>query len=115
VGSYLQGITMTDMTPRKMLDAIHEGLEESALLTALGYDPTQGRPGRHLLNDVLEKCGFKRPIDEQPPERWMPYQPYPKEWIRDIVRGVTGRVDAPLVEAITKLKHALPEKPRFES
>ena len=35
---------MPDLTPRMILDAIHEGLEESALLVAQGYDPSQGRP-----------------------------------------------------------------------
>ena len=106
---------MTDMTPREMLDAIHEGIEESALLAALGYDPAQGRPGRHLLNNVLERRGFGRPIDERQPDRFLPYQPYPDEWVRAIVRAVTGRVNAPLHEATDKLRQAPERKPRFQS
>ena len=106
---------MTSMTPRKILDSVHQGLQEGALLTALGYDPTLGRPGRHLLNNLLQLRGFERLIDERTPDQWKPYQPYPKEWIRGIVKGVTGRADAPLNEAIAKLRRAFAEKARFES
>ncbi len=101
---------MKSMTPRTILDSVYEGLQEGALLTALGYDPTQGRPGRHLLNNLLQLRGFERLIDEQTSDQWKPYQSYPKEWIRDIVKGVTGCADAPLDEAIAKLKRASVEK-----
>jgi hypothetical protein len=105
---------MTSMTPRTILDSVHEGLQEGALLTALGYDPTQGRPGRLLLNNLLRLRGFETLIDERTPDRWKPYQPYPKEWIRDIVKAVTGRADAPLDEAIAKLRRTLAEKAQIE-
>src|SRR5437016_54410 len=95
---------MTEMTPREILDAIHEGLEESALLTALGYDPTQGRPGRHLLNNELERQGYGRPIDEQEFDRLRPHRPFPDDWIQAIAAAVTGRLDAPLREVIAILK-----------
>jgi hypothetical protein len=64
---------MTEMTPRRILDAIREGLEESALLTALGYDATQGRLGRHLLNNELERRGYGRPIHEQDFDQFRTY------------------------------------------
>ena len=56
-----QNIAMPDLTPRRILDAArHEGLMESALLAALGYDPSQGRPGRAMLNNALERRGYGR-------------------------------------------------------
>lgn len=95
---------MTDMTPRDILDAVHQGLEESALLTALGYDATQGRPGRQLLNNALERRGFGRPIHERGFDPLKPYQPYPDEWMEAIAGAVTGRRNAPLREVISTLK-----------
>jgi hypothetical protein len=95
---------MTDMTPRRILDAIHEGLEESALLAALGYDATQGRPGRHLLNNALERQGYGRPIDEQAIDQLSGYSPYPDEWIQAIAGAVTGRPNAALREVVAALK-----------
>jgi hypothetical protein len=96
---------MTEESPRKILDSIHEGLEESALLTALGYDATQGRPGRYLLNNLLERKGYKRAIPAQEPGRLQPrpYRPYPDGWIKAIAKAVTGRADAPLREVIAAL------------
>ena len=96
---------MPDLTPRKILDAIHEGLMESALLAALGYDPSQGRPGRSLLNNALERQGYGRPISEHGWDRLAAYQPYPDEWIRVIAGAVTGRPNASISEVITALKH----------
>jgi hypothetical protein len=95
---------MPDMTPRKILDAIHDGLEESALLAALGYDATQGRPGRHLLNNALERRGYGRPIQEQRLDGLQPYQPYPDEWILAITEAVAGHRNATLREVIAMLK-----------
>ncbi len=95
---------MTEMTPRNILDAVHEGLEESALLAALGYDAAQGRPGRLLLNNALEHLGYGRPIDERKSDQLRLYQPYPDEWIRAISRAVCGNPNAPLREVIGKLK-----------
>jgi hypothetical protein len=92
------------MTPRQILDAIDEGLEETALLIALGYDAAQGRPGRHLLNNALEKYGYGRPIGETGPDELRPYRPYPDQWIRDIVTAVSGRPDTPLREVIALLR-----------
>jgi hypothetical protein len=95
---------MPDLTPRRILDAIHEGLEESALLTALGYDASQGRPGRELLNNALERRGYGRPISGEGLDRLKAYQPYPDEWIRTIAHAVTGRPDAPIGEVIAALR-----------
>ena len=95
---------MTGLTPRGILDAIHEGLEESAVLSALGYDPTQGRPGRNLLNNALERRGYGRPIGEQTSEGFQSYRPYPDEWIQAITEAVTGRPNASLHEVIAILK-----------
>ena len=95
---------MTELTPRRILDAIHEGLEESALLAALGYDASQGRPGRHLLNNALERRGYGRPIDEQGLDMLQPYQPYPDRWIQVITQAVSGRSNTPLREVIAILK-----------
>ncbi len=83
------------MTPRNILDAIHEGLEETALFAALGYDATQGRPSCRLLNNALERRGYGRPIDEQAAA--------PDEWIRAIAKTISGRPDAPLHEVILML------------
>jgi hypothetical protein len=96
---------MPDLTPRKILDAIHEGLEESALLVALGYNSSQGRPGRTLLNNALERRGYGRPITEQGLDRMKPYRPYPDEWIQTIACAVTGRPNAPIRDVIKALKH----------
>jgi hypothetical protein len=96
---------MSDLTPRKTLDAIHEGVMESALLAALGYDPSQGRPGRALLNNALQLRGYGRPISEQDWDRLTAYHPYPDEWVRTIANAVTGRPDAPIGEVIAVLRH----------
>jgi hypothetical protein len=96
---------MPDLTPRRILDAVHEGLMESALLAALGYDPSQGRPGRALLNNALERRGYGRPISEQGWDRLTAYQSYPDEWIRAIASAVTSRPNAPIGEVIAALKH----------
>jgi hypothetical protein len=105
LGDDRKGSAMNEMTPREILDAIGEGLEETALLlTVLGYDAMQGRPGRHLLNNALERRGFGRPIDEQQIDKLQAYRPYPDEWVRAIAQAVTGRPDAPLDEVITTLK-----------
>jgi hypothetical protein len=95
---------MIDMTPRMILDAIHEGLEESALLAALGYDPSQGRLGRHLLNNALERRGYGRPISELAIDRFGPYRPYPDEWLHAIAKAVTGNPDTPLRDVIAALR-----------
>src|SRR5258707_15495258 len=95
---------MADLTPRKILDAIHEGLEESALLAALGYDASQGRPGGRLLNNALEQRGYGRPMDEQLLVRLGAHQAYPDEWIQAVAKAVSGRADAPLREIIAILK-----------
>jgi hypothetical protein len=95
---------MTEMTPRKILDAVHEGLEESALLTALGYEASQGRPGRHLLNNALERQGYGRPIDEQGIDPLRPHQTYPDEWIQAIVKAISGRPNTPVREVIAILR-----------
>jgi hypothetical protein len=95
---------MTGLTPRRILDAVHEGLEESALLTALGYDTTQGRPGRNLLNNALERRGYGRPIDEQTLDRFQVYRPFPDEWMQAIAGAVTGRPNASPHEVIVTLK-----------
>jgi hypothetical protein len=94
-------VAMPDLTPRQILGAIHEGLEESALLVALDYDPSQGRPNRSLLNNVLELRGYGRPITEQGLENTRAYD----EWIRAIARAVTGRPNTPIGEVIAALKH----------
>ena len=96
---------MPDLTPRRILDAIHEGLEESALLVALGYNASQGRPGRTLLNNALERRGYGRPISERDWDRLAAYQPYPNGWIRSIALVVTGRPDTPIGEVIAVLRH----------
>jgi hypothetical protein len=96
---------MPDLTSRRILDAIHEGLMESALLTAIGYDPTQGRPGRALLNNALERLGYGRPIGEYDWDRLTAHQPYPDEWVRAIASAVTGRRDASINEVIATLRH----------
>ncbi len=83
----------------------HEGLEESALLVALGYDPSQGRPGRDLLNNVLELRGHGRPINEQPPDLLRASRSFPDEWIRAISGAITGRPNAPIGEVIAALRH----------
>jgi hypothetical protein len=95
---------MADMTPRMILDAVREGLEETSLLVALGYDATQGRPNGHLLNNVLELRGYGRPIDEQRRDRAPPYEAYPDEWIQAIARAVSGDANAPLREVVALLK-----------
>jgi len=97
---------MSNLTPRQILDAIHEGLQESALLAALGYEASQGRPGRALLNNALQRRGYGRPLGENGPDRMKPLQPFPDEWIQTIARAVTGRPDAPIGEVIAALKHA---------
>jgi hypothetical protein len=94
---------MTGLTPRRILDAVQEGLEESALLTALGYDATQGRPGRNLLNNALERRGYGRPIEEQTPDL-QAYRPFPDEWMQAIARAITGDPDASPHEVIAALK-----------
>jgi hypothetical protein len=99
-----ENVGMPGLTPRRMLDAIDEGLKESALLVALGYDSSQGRPGRTLLNNALERPGYGRPISEQPPDSLKRHQPYPDGWIRDIANAVTGRPNAPIREIIVALK-----------
>jgi hypothetical protein len=95
---------MTEMTPREILDAIHEGLQEAAVLTALDYEASQGRPTRHLLNNALELRGYGRPLTDQGLDRLQPHQSYPDKWIRVIAEVVTGRPDAPLREVIAILK-----------
>jgi hypothetical protein len=75
---------MPDLTPRGILDAIHEGVMESALLAARGYG---------------------RPISEQSWDRLTASQPYPDEWIRIIARAVTGRPNASIGEVIAAPKH----------
>jgi hypothetical protein len=96
---------MRDLTPRQILDAIDEGLRESALLVALGYDASQGRPGRALMNNALELRGYGRPIEEAEPGEMQAYQPYPDDWVRTVAGAVTGRPDAPIGEVIAVLKH----------
>jgi hypothetical protein len=95
---------MTEMTPREILDAIHKGLQEAAVLTALGYEASQGRPTRHLLNNALELQGYGRPLTDQGLDRLQPYQSFPDEWIGVIAQAVTGRPNAPLREVIAILK-----------
>jgi hypothetical protein len=102
---------MTGKASRKIFDVIQEGLEETALLTALGYQASQGRPGRYLLNNELERLGYGRPIDEQEPDKLQPYLLYPDEWIRAIARAVSGRSDAPLPEVIAILKQKTADRP----
>jgi hypothetical protein len=101
---------MPELTPRRILDAIHEGLMESALLAALGYDPSQGRPGRALLNNALERRGYGRPIGEQGWDRKTANQPYPDEWIRTIAGAVLGRPEASISEVIAALKNDAPRR-----
>ena len=102
---------MPDLTAKGILAAVHEGLEESALLAALGYDPSQGRPGRALLNNALERRGYGRPIDEQGLDCPRAYQPYPDEWIQTIAGVVTGHPDTPIGEVIAALKHDRSRQP----
>jgi hypothetical protein len=103
---------MNEMTPREILDAIGEGLEETTLLlTVLGDDAMQGKPGRHRLNNALERRGFGRPIDEQQIDKLQVCRPYPDEWLRAIAQAVTGRADAPLGEVIATLKRQPVERP----
>jgi hypothetical protein len=95
---------LIDLTPRQILAAIDEGLHEAALLTALGYEVTQGRPGRHLLNNALERRGYGRPLSEPEPDRLRPYQSYPDDWVQTVAKAVSGRADASLHEVIETLK-----------
>jgi hypothetical protein len=94
---------MADMTPKGRLDAIRDGLEESALLVALGYEAAQGRPNIHRLNDALELWGYGRPIPDWGPER-PPYRTLPDGWLAAVAEAVTGRPDAPVREVIAALK-----------
>jgi|ERR1700735_5666369 hypothetical protein len=94
---------MSDLTPRQILDAIHEGLEESALLAALGYDASQGRPGSELLNNALERRGYGRPINELTIDQLKAHHPYPDEWVKAIAGAITGRPNAQLREVISAL------------
>jgi hypothetical protein len=95
---------MSNLTSRQILDAIHEGLELSALLATLGYEASRGRPGRALLNDALQLGGYGRPLTDLGPDRTGPRQSFPDEWVRDIARAVTGRPDPPVGEVIATLK-----------
>jgi hypothetical protein len=92
-----------ESTARKTLDVIQEGVEEAALLAALGYEASSGRPGRILLNNALERCGYGRPISEQTADL-APYRPYPDTWKQEIAKAVTGRPDAPLHEIADTLR-----------
>jgi hypothetical protein len=97
---------MAELTPHNILDAINVGMDTSALLAALGYDAVQGRPGRHLLNNALEKRGYGRPIDEREPDRLRPHQPYPVTWLRAVAKAVTGREDTPLGEVALEVRRS---------
>jgi hypothetical protein len=100
---------MASMTPREILDAIHEGLEETALLVSLGYDALQGRPGRKLLNDSLEQQGYGRPIGEYTIDPLQPYRPYPDDWIKAIATAVSGNPTTPLRDVAARLRQRLAE------
>lgn len=105
LGTDGKNVAMADLTPTQILDAIDEGVRESALLAALGYDPSQGRLGRMLLNNALERRGYGRPISEQGPDPMRAYPPNPGNWVQTIADAVTGRPDAPIGEIIAVLKH----------
>jgi hypothetical protein len=98
-----RGDRMT-LTPREMGHAADRALLESALLAALGYDPSHGRLGRQLLNNYLQRLGYGRPIDERSPDPLRPYVTYPDEWVRAVAEAVTGRPDALIGEVIAALK-----------
>jgi hypothetical protein len=93
---------MPDMTPRRMSEAIREGLEEAAMLVALGYEASLGRPSPFVPNNALELRGYGRPIP--PPHPFRPQEPFPDEWIRIIAQAVTGRPDATPNEVAAMLR-----------
>lgn len=89
------------MTPQRISDAIHEGVELSAMLVALGYEACQGRPGRFLLNNALELRGYGRPIPAPPPSQ--PANGFSLDWMPIIAQAVTGRSDASANEVAATL------------
>jgi hypothetical protein len=105
---------MTQMSPREILDAVRDGLDMEArwrrLLEALGYDPDQGRPGLPLLNDALERRGFRRVLKADEAMRPFLEPPYPDEWWYEIAEEITGRRDARTDEVLAKLTKAAPAR-----
>jgi hypothetical protein len=100
---------MPNLTPRMIRDAIHEGLAESVLLAALGYDPSLGHPRARLLNDALELLGHGRPVDDRALDPSTLANS--GEWLRAIASAVIGRRDAAPGEVNAALK---PGAPRCE-
>jgi len=103
---------MTAMTPRELLNAFDEGLEIASswprLLTALGFDPDQGRPGPLLLNNALEQRGYRRVLDESDSFKMLTDAAYPDSWWRAVAREVAGRDNATVDDVVSRLR--LPAK-----
>jgi hypothetical protein len=89
-------------------------VREGALLAAVGYDPSQGRLSRRLLNNALANLGYGRPIDERQPDPLPTRHRSPDEWIQAIAEAVTGRPDAPIAEVVAALKQRRQQLPAAE-
>lgn len=98
---------MSNFSPRQILDAFHSALENSSrwprLLKSLGFDIEISRPGPRLLNDALEKRGFRRVINEDDSLRKM-FRQYPDDWWFAIATETTGRADASVSDVVAALR-----------
>jgi hypothetical protein len=97
-------LSLSDLAPRRVLDAIHSGLQEAALLVALGYDSRQGPPSARLLNDALERRGFGRPVGDFDKAGAGSCRSGLEAWVPVIAEAVTGRSGAPVGEVILALR-----------
>src|ERR1700733_6926558 len=99
---------MTELTSRQILSAVAEGLEEAArwpqLLTALGFDIDAGRPGPILINNALQKRGFRRVLDETDSIRLVIEPRYSDDWWYVIAKEVSGRRDARVGDVVAELR-----------
>jgi len=104
---------MTELTSRQILSAIDAGLEEAArwpqLLKALDFDNFAGRPGPLLINNALQKRGFRRVLDEADSMRLAIEPRYPDAWWYAIASEVGGRPDASVSDVVGELKRRVPQ------
>ncbi|HEX2592186.1 MAG TPA: hypothetical protein VHL34_11860 [Rhizomicrobium sp.] len=101
---------MSDKTARELLDAIGEGLEAASrwpqLLSALGFEPEQGRPGPLLLNNALQRLGYRRALDEGDSMILLAERSFPDAWWKRIAAEVTGNSHAKVEDVVARLRHA---------
>jgi hypothetical protein len=104
---------MTELSSRQILSAIDDGLEEAGrwpqLLRALGFDIDAGRPGPVLINNAMQKRGFRRVLDEKESIRLAIESRYPDEWWFAIAGETARRPDAKVADVVGELKKRAPQ------